>query len=61
MQHMGIAKTRCIQFECINMGCVCVNTHLGSLMFKNSKTVKILSNMKKKGGYEPVTKVTDYY
>lgn len=61
MQHMGTAKTRCFQFGCINMGCVCVNIHLGSLMFKNSETVKIFSNTKKKGVYEPVTKVTDYY
>lgn len=48
-QHIGIAKTRCFQFGCINMECVCVNIHLESLMFKNSKTVKIFSNTKKRG------------
>lgn len=59
MQHMGIAKTRSFQFGCINMESVCVNIHLWSLMFKNSKTVKMFSN--KKRGMEPVTKLTDYY
>lgn len=58
MQHM--AKTRCFQFVCINMECVCVNIHLWSLMFKNSKMFTIFSN-KKKEGYEPVIKLTDYY
>lgn len=30
LQHMGITKTRCSQFGCINMEYVCVNIHLWS-------------------------------